>query len=76
MDATAIYSCFDNQLTIDLPTATIPQVNYPLFNGKTAFDNYGNLFNGSLMAKRYGVAICKFQTESKQFNKKPKEQSI
>jgi outer membrane protein TolC len=51
VDATAIYSYFDNRLTIDLPTATIPIVNYPLFDGKTAFDNYGNLFNGSVMAK-------------------------
>lgn len=51
VEATALYSYFDNKLTVDLPTATIPIVNYPLFDGKTAFKNYGNIFNAGLMAK-------------------------
>ncbi|WP_245179199.1 TolC family protein [Flavobacterium chilense] len=51
IEASALYSYFDNKLTVDLPTATIPIVNYPLFDGKTAFKNYGNIFNGSVMAK-------------------------
>ncbi|MFH6937182.1 TolC family protein [Flavobacterium sp. FlaQc-30] len=51
VEASALYTYFDNKLTVDLPTATIPIVNYPLFDGKTAFKNYGNIFNGSVMAK-------------------------
>lgn len=51
IEASALYSYFDNKLTVDLPTATIPIVNYPLFDGKTAFKNYGNIFTGSVMAK-------------------------
>jgi len=51
VEATALYTYFDNRLTVDLPAVTIPIVNYPLFDGKTAFDNYGNIFNGSVMAK-------------------------
>lgn len=51
IEASGLYSYFDNKLTVDLPTTQIPIVNYPLFDGKTRFDNYGNLFNGSIMAK-------------------------
>ena len=51
VEASAIYSYFDNKLTVDLPTTQIPIINYPLFDGKTPFDNYGNIFNGSIMAK-------------------------
>lgn len=51
LEATAIYFYFDNRLTIDLPTATIPILNYPPVDGKIAFDNYGNLFNRRVMAK-------------------------
>lgn len=51
VEASALYSYFDNKLTVDLPTTTVPIVNYPLFDGKTAFKNYGNIFNGSVMAK-------------------------
>ena len=51
VEASAIYSYFDNKLTVDLPTTQIPIINYPLFDGKTSFDNYGNIFNGSIMAK-------------------------
>ena len=51
VEASAIYSYFDNKLTVDLPTTQIPIINYPLFNGKKTFDNYDNIFNGSIMAK-------------------------
>lgn len=51
VEATALYSYFDNKLTVDLPATQIPIVNYPIFDGKTSFKNYGNLFNGSVMAK-------------------------
>lgn len=51
VEATGIYSYFDNKLSIDLPTTTIPVVNIPAFEGKSTFDNYGNIFHGSVMAK-------------------------
>ena len=51
VEASAIYSYFDNKLTVDLPTTQIPIINYPLFDGKKTYDNYGNIFNGSIMAK-------------------------
>ncbi len=49
VEATAMYMYFDNRMTIDLPTVTI--LNYPLLDGKTSFDNYGNIFHGGVMAK-------------------------
>lgn len=51
VEATALYMYFDNRMTIDLPTVTIPVLNYPLLDGKTSFDNYGNIFHGGIMAK-------------------------
>lgn len=51
VEASAIYSYYDNKTTIDLPTTTVPIINNPLFEGKSTFDNYGNIFNGGLMAK-------------------------
>ena len=51
VEASAIYSYFDNKLTVDLPATTLPIVNIPVFGGKSTFDNYGNIFNGSIMAK-------------------------
>lgn len=49
VEATAMYMYFDNRMTIDLPTVTV--LNYPLLDGKTSFDNYGNIFHGGVMAK-------------------------
>lgn len=49
LEATAMYLYFDNRMTIDLPTVTV--LNYPLLDGKTSFDNYGNIFHGGVMAK-------------------------
>ena len=51
VEATGLYSYFDNKLSIDLPTTTLPVVNIPAFEGKSTFDNYGNIFHGSVMAK-------------------------
>jgi outer membrane protein TolC len=51
VEANAIYSYFDNKTTIDLPATTVPVVNSQLFEGKSTFENYGNIFMGSLMAK-------------------------
>jgi outer membrane protein TolC len=51
IEANALYSYFDNKLTVDFPATTLPVINSPLFEGKSTFDNYGNIFNASLMAK-------------------------
>lgn len=51
VEATALYMYFDNRLTVDFPTVNVPIVNYPLLEGKTSFDNYGNIFHGGIMAK-------------------------
>lgn len=51
VEASAIYSYFDNKTTIDLPATTVPSIESPLFEGKSTLDNYGNIFNGSIMAK-------------------------
>lgn len=51
VEATALYMYFDNRMTIDLPTVNVPVINYPLLDGKTSFDNYGNIFHGGIMAK-------------------------
>lgn len=51
VEASAIYSYFDNKTTIDLPATTVPIIESPLFEGKSTLDNYGNIFNGSIMAK-------------------------
>jgi hypothetical protein len=37
----------------------VPIISSPLFEGKSTFDNYGNIFNGSIMAKRFCLAACK-----------------
>ncbi|HQF47953.1 MAG TPA: TolC family protein [Flavobacterium alvei] len=51
VEASGLYTYFDNKLTIDAPSVTVPVVNLTLLDGKQTFDNYGNLFNGSVMAK-------------------------
>ncbi len=51
IEANALYSYFDSNLTLDLPSSTIPIVNYPLFDKKATYDNTGNFFIGSVMAK-------------------------
>nr|WP_247716450.1 TolC family protein [Sinomicrobium weinanense] len=51
VEGTALYSYFDGRLTMDIPTVTTPSENIQLFEGKTSFDNYGNIFHGSILAK-------------------------
>lgn len=51
VEANVLYSYFDDNLTIDLPTATVPIVNLPLFDDKATYNNSGNFFIGSVMAK-------------------------
>jgi outer membrane protein TolC len=85
VEATALYSYFDNKLTVDLPTATIPIVNYPLFDGKTTFKNYGNIFNAGLMAKTVlfsgmqipnGAKAIQEKTKGTTFLKQPEKDQI
>jgi len=49
VEAYALYSYFDSNLTLDLPNTTVGGI--PLFNDKGTFDNSGNFFIGSIMAK-------------------------
>ena len=51
VEASGLYTYYDNKLTIDAGPVTVPVVNLTLFEGKQTFDNYGNIFNGSVMAK-------------------------
>lgn len=51
VEASGLYSYYDNKLTIDVPEITVPIVDITLFDGKKKFDNYGNIFHGSVMAK-------------------------
>lgn len=85
VEASALYSYFDNKLTVDLPTTQIPIINYPLFDGKTPFDNYGNIFNGSIMAKTVlfsgmqipnGAKAIKEKTKGTQFLKDSEKDQI
>ncbi|HSN48120.1 MAG TPA: TolC family protein, partial [Flavobacterium sp.] len=51
VEASGLYSYYDNKLTIDAAPVTVPLVNLTVGEGKQTFDNYGNIFHGSLMAK-------------------------
>ncbi|MBW4361316.1 TolC family protein [Flavobacterium taihuense] len=51
VEANALYSYFGDNLTLDLPTATIPIVNLPVLSDKATYNNSGNFFIGSVMAK-------------------------
>ncbi|HSD08318.1 TolC family protein [Flavobacterium sp.] len=51
VEASGLYSYFNGNITLDLPASTIPIANIPLFNHKTTYDNSGNFFIGSVMAK-------------------------
>ena len=72
VEASAIYSYFDNKLTVDLPTTQIPIINYPLFDGKKTFDNYGNIFNGSIMAKTVLFSGMQIPNSAKAIKEKTK----
>lgn len=51
VEASGLYTYYDNKLTIDAAPLTVPVVNLTLLDGKKTFDNYGNIFHGSVMAK-------------------------
>ena len=51
VEASGLYTYYDNKLTIDAAPVKVPVVNLTLFDGKQTFDNYGNIFNGTVMAK-------------------------
>jgi outer membrane protein TolC len=50
VEVSALYSYFDNQFTADITPITVPILNIKLFEEKSTFDNYGHIFNGSIMA--------------------------
>ncbi|WP_243860406.1 TolC family protein [Flavobacterium poyangense] len=85
IEASALYSYFDNKLTVDIPTANVPIIDYPIFDGKTAFKNYGNLFNASVMAKTVlfsgmqipnGAKAVQEKTKGTQFLKESEKDGI
>ncbi|MDA3614611.1 TolC family protein [Polluticaenibacter yanchengensis] len=51
VEASATYLYFDSKIKVDLPATQLPITGIEIFEGKSSFDNYGNLFNGSIMAK-------------------------
>lgn len=51
IEASGLYAYFDNKVTINAPSVKVPVVNLSLFDGEKTFDNYGNIFHGSVMAK-------------------------
>lgn len=51
LGVTSVYGYFDNTLTLDLPTLTLPITGTPLLSGSQNFQNNGNLFFGGLTAK-------------------------
>lgn len=51
VSANALYGYFDNTLTLDIPTLTLPLTGTQLFSGNQQFNNNGNLFFGGLTAK-------------------------
>jgi outer membrane protein TolC len=63
IEANAEYMYFDNKLSVNLPASSlIPIPGAPVFDGKTSFDNYGNIFNAGLMAKT--ILFTGFQIEN------------
>jgi outer membrane protein TolC len=63
IEASAEYMYFDNKLSVNLPASSlIPIPGAPVFDGKTSFDNYGNIFNAGLMAKT--ILFTGFQIEN------------
>src|SRR5690554_1709708 len=39
LEASAMYAYLNNELTVDVPTQTLPLTGIQLFDGKTTFDN-------------------------------------
>lgn len=51
IEANAIYAYFDNNLEVDLETATLPVSGLQLFNGTTDFSARGNFFQTGIISK-------------------------
>jgi outer membrane protein TolC len=51
VEASALYSYLDNDLTIDIPAATLPLTSNTIFDGKQTFQNQGQVFYGGVTAK-------------------------
>ncbi len=51
VEATALYSYFDNDITVDIPTLTVPIIGNQLFDGSQKMSSYGNVFHGGITAK-------------------------
>jgi outer membrane protein TolC len=63
IEANAEYMYFDNKLSVNLPASSlIPIPGAPIFDGKTSFDNYGNIFNAGILAKT--ILFTGFQIEN------------
>ena len=73
VEASAIYSYFDNKLTVDLPTTQIPIINYPLFDGKKPSIIMVIFSMEALWQKQSCLVVCKSLMAPKQSKKKPKE---
>ena len=51
IEAVGGYAYFDTEITVDVPTMTLPITGMELFDGKSSFDNSGNALHGGIMAK-------------------------
>lgn len=51
VEASALYSYLDNDLTMDIPAATLPLSGNTIFDGKQTFQNQGQVFYGGVTAK-------------------------
>lgn len=51
VEAMGGYAYFNTQVTVDVPTMTLPITGMELFDGKSSFDNSGNALHGGIMAK-------------------------
>lgn len=51
LEATGGYVYFDNKVTLDIPTVTLPISGIEFFEDRTKINSTGNLLHGGLMAK-------------------------
>ncbi|RQO31422.1 TolC family protein [Taibaiella sp. KBW10] len=51
VEASALYSYLNNELTLDIPATTLPLSGTTLFDGKQTFSNQGQVFYGGITAK-------------------------
>ncbi|QBN18544.1 TolC family protein [Flavobacterium nackdongense] len=73
IEANAEYLYFDNKLSVNLPiSASIPIPGAPVFDGKTSFDNYGNIFNAGIIAKTILFTGLQIENGAKAIKEKTK----